>query len=227
MKRLILMIVAVVTITTAADAQGIFKKIKERAINAAENAVERKVENKVERETEDAMDGVLDGKKKGKSSKKQRNDSEDDGVAEETPAKKKKSAQGEEVKSDFVPGTIVIFEDNLQGEKMGEFPSKWDLLSNNAEVARMNGKMAIKFEHGQDTGITPLLKDGNKKYLPEVYTLEFDYLVTGKEDHTSHYRLHMKNGNNDDMIHIWLNKDGIGWTVAKPNGEDYVQGETA
>ena len=232
MKRLFAFLVVAVAFAATADAQGFLKRLKEKAINAAENAVERKVENKVERETDDAMDDVLDKKKGNKSASKRNQSDGDNGEADasdsgEGQTSKKKTAKGEEVKSDFVPGTIVIFEDNLQGEQLGEFPSKWDLLDNNAEVARMNGKMAIKFEHGSDTKITPLLKDGNKNYLPEVYTLEFDYFVTGNEDNTSHYHLHMKNGNDDDVIYVWFNKDKIGWTVYKPNNGDYVQGNAS
>jgi hypothetical protein len=32
------------------------------------------------------------------------------------------------LKYDFVPGNEVIFEDDLKGERLGEFPSKWDLM---------------------------------------------------------------------------------------------------
>ena len=38
-------------------------------------------------------------------------------------------------KYDFVPGDKVIFEDNLEGEENGEFPSRWDLRAGNVEVA--------------------------------------------------------------------------------------------
>jgi hypothetical protein len=37
-------------------------------------------------------------------------------------------------KSDFVAGDEIIFEDLLTGEKLGEFPSMWDLKEGNAEV---------------------------------------------------------------------------------------------
>ena len=145
MKRLILVLLVMVAFAATADAQGFLKRLKDRAINSVENAVENKVDSKVNEETNKAMDDVLDGKssKSSKKAKKNKNDDADDEEADEAPAKQKKQAKGEEVKSDFVPGTVVIFEDNLQGEQMGEFPSKWDLLDNNAEVARMNGKMAI------------------------------------------------------------------------------------
>ena len=136
-------------------------------------------------------------------------------------------AKGEAVKSDFVPGSVVIFEDNLAGEQMGEFPSKWDLIDNNAEVARMNGKMAIKFEHGSDTEITPLIEDGNKSYLPEVFTLEMDFFVTGEEDHESWYRLcgYGLEGNDSEWIwEICFGNNRIVYSVRKPNSQDSVQG---
>ena len=218
MKKLVVTLIVMLAFAANADAQGILGRLKDRAVNAAKNAVERKVEDKVTRETDDAMDDVLDGKK-SKSSKN--DDAGDDDEA--TPAKKKKSAQGEENKSDFVPGTVVIFEDNLQGEKLGEFPSKWDLIENNAEVAKMNGKMAIKFEHGSNTQIMPLIKDGNKKYLPEFYTLEFDFFATGKEDTNTAYNLYL-NPTEGDRSRIWFSQDRMDWYIMKPNGDELIEG---
>ena len=219
----------VVAFAATADAQGFLKRLKERAINAAENAVSNKVDDKVRRETDDAMDDVLDNK--SKKSKSNDADYEDAEVTEQgddaAPVAKKKTAQGKEIKSDFVPGTVVIFEDNLQGEQMGEFPSKWDLIENNAEVARMNGKMAIKFEHGSNTEITPLIKDGNKKYLPEFYTLEFDFFATGKEDTNTAYNLYLNSENDRHNSSIWFSQDRMTWSIQKPNSDDNVHGNAS
>ena len=223
MKRLVLMLVAMVAFAVTADAQGFLKRLKDRAVNAAENAVSNKVDSKVNEETNKAMDDVLDGKKSDKKSKKSNDNDADD----EPSAKQKKSAKGEENKSDFVPGNVVIFEDNLQGEQLGEFPSKWDLIENNAEVAKMNGKMAIKFEHGSDTEITPLIKDGNKKYLPEFYTLEFDFFATGKEDTNTAYRLYLNSENDRHNSSIWFSQDRMTWDIQKPNSDDNVNGNAS
>ena len=38
-------------------------------------------------------------------------------------------------KCDFVPGDEIIFEDNFEMEKLGEFPLSWDLLDGYAETA--------------------------------------------------------------------------------------------
>ena len=227
MKRIVLMLMLVVAFAATADAQGFLKRLKDRALNSAENAISNKVDSKIYEETNDAMDDALDGKK-SKKSKKSSSDDEEEAVAEgEAPAAKKKTAQGEEVKSDFVPGTVVIFEDNLQGEQMGEFPSKWDLIENNAEVAKMNGKMAIKFEHGSNTEITPLIKDGNKKYLPEFYTLEFDFFATGKEDTNTAYRLYLNSENDRHNSSIWFSQDRMTWDIQKPNSDDNVNGNAS
>ena len=221
------MLMLVVAFAATADAQGFLKRLKDRALNSAENAISNKVDSKIYEETNDAMDDALDGKK-SKKSKKSSSDDEEEAVAEdEAPAAKKKTAHGEEVKSDFVPGTVVIFEDNLQGEQMGEFPSKWDLIENNAEVAKMNGKMAIKFEHGSNTEITPLIKDGNKKYLPEFYTLEFDFFATGKEDTNTAYRLYLNSENDRHNSSIWFSQDRMTWDIQKPNSDDNVNGNAS
>ena len=221
------MLMLVVAFAATADAQGFLKRLKDRALNSAENAISNKVDSKIYEETNDAMDDALDGKK-SKKSKKSSSDDEEEAVAEgEAPAAKKKTAQGEEVKSDFVPGTVVIFEDNLQGEQMGEFPSKWDLIENNAEVAKMNGKMAIKFEHGSNTEITPLIKDGNKNYLPEFYTLEFDFFATGKEATNTAYRLYLNSENDRHNSSIWFSQDRMTWDIQKPNSDDNVNGNAS
>lgn len=76
-------------------------------------------------------------------------------------------------KYDFVPGDKVIFEDDLQGEENGEFPSRWDLKEGNVEIAEFGGENVIMFRDGSPT-IMPYLKDPSKDYLPEVFTIEFD-----------------------------------------------------
>ena len=219
MKRaiyLLVVLMAALSYSTNADAQ-LLKKLGERVKNTVENKILNKAENTVSEE----MDEALDGKKKDSKSMKQ-----DAEAGEEAEEGAMNQATGEVVKSDFVPGTVVIFEDNLQGEQMGEFPSKWDLIDNNAEVAKMNGMMAIKFEHGSDTKITPLVENGNKAYLPEVFTLEFDYFVTGQEGHDSAYRLDFlaNDYNYDGSWNIHFYKSDLYYNVSKPNSNDMVSG---
>ena len=81
-------------------------------------------------------------------------------------------------KYDFVPGDVVIFEDNLEGEENGEFPSRWDLVRGNVEVARVDGENVIMFRNGEPA-IIPYMDEPQKDYLPEVFTVEFDLYYPG------------------------------------------------
>ena len=166
------MLMMAVAFAVTADAQGFLKRLKERAVNAAENAVTYKVESKVSRETDDAMDDVLDGDKSSKKSKKSRksNDEDDEEEAEDT-----YDTEAGAAKSDFVRGGTIMFQDNMEGEQVGEFPSKWDLVRGNAEIATIKGQKCIALVDG-DGWITPLVKGGIKNYLGDVFTVEYDML---------------------------------------------------
>ena len=75
-------------------------------------------------------------------------------------------------KSDFVPGDEIIFDDPVEKEKLGEFPSHWDFLAGEeCEIVNHKGAQAIKLS-GWYGEIGPLMKQAN--YLPEEFTVEFD-----------------------------------------------------
>ena len=165
MKKLVVTMIVMLAFAANADAQGILGRLKDRAVNAAKNAVENKVSDKVSRETNDAMDDVLDGKKKSKNAG-------DDGDAE---AVDDYQNDTKNVKNDFVRGSVVMFEDDFANEQVGEFPSKWDLVRGNAEVASVNGAKCIEMDQ-RDSWIAPLVKGGIKNYLGDVFTIEYDML---------------------------------------------------
>ncbi|MCB8964356.1 MAG: OmpA family protein [Bacteroidales bacterium] len=79
---------------------------------------------------------------------------------------------------DFIPGTEIIFEDNLLNEQNGEFPSKWDLVGGVVENANLKGDNIIMFVNMgaflNKQGIVPLMENPDKDYLPEAFTVEFD-----------------------------------------------------
>ena len=96
-----------------------------------------------------------------------------------------KPVESEYAKSDFVPGDEIFFEDTMEGEQMGEFPSKWDLLEGEAETAKIGGKPCISLTAEKSTKVEPLMKN-QKSYLPDVFTLEFDF-YRGKTDSSMGY----------------------------------------
>lgn len=85
-------------------------------------------------------------------------------------------------KCDFVAGDVIIFEDLLEGEQLGEFPSKWDLERGNAEIAKINGETVIAMG-AADCWIAPLMMNNSKDYLGDVFTVEYDMLFddSGKD----------------------------------------------
>jgi OOP family OmpA-OmpF porin len=99
-------------------------------------------------------------------------------------------------KYDFVPGDKVIFEDDLLGEENGEFPSRWDLMRGNVEIAEFGGENVIMFRDGAPI-IMPYFKDASKDYLPEVFTIEFD-LYCGNDNFVT-YLYDRKNQKSDSQ----------------------------
>jgi len=77
---------------------------------------------------------------------------------------------------DFVPGDKVIFEDNLTGEKNGEFPSRWDLEEGTVECASLDGENVIMFRR-YGSAIIPYMKNPESDYLPDIFTIEFDAFI--------------------------------------------------
>ena len=164
MKKYILTMAVLALVCGTASAQGLLGRLGERAKQAVENNIGNKIEQ--------GINNALDGKKKDK------NASGNQDIEEaEMPAEKVDFAEIQ-AKSDFKRGANVFFEDNLGGERMGEFPSKWDLLDGSeVEVVNIKGAKAIRMEASR---IQPLMKE--KEYLPEEFTIEFDVLAQPAEE---------------------------------------------
>jgi outer membrane protein OmpA-like peptidoglycan-associated protein len=95
-------------------------------------------------------------------------------------------------KFDFVPGDEVIFEDGPSAdEENGEFPSRWDLIAGQVEIANLNGENVMMFLDGGQ--IIPYLKNSNEDYLPEVFTIEFDFYRPKDGNRVSIYLTDQKN----------------------------------
>lgn len=165
MKKYILTMAVLALVCGTASAQGVLGRLGERAKQAVENNIGNKIEQ--------GINNALDGKKKDKDSKKAKNSEADDQEFEESAATEGAIDFAEiKAKSDFVRGGTVFFSDDLSGERMGEFPSKWDLLNGSeCEVVNIKGKNAIRIE---GTQIRPLMEE--LKYLPEEFTIELDVL---------------------------------------------------
>jgi outer membrane protein OmpA-like peptidoglycan-associated protein len=120
----------------------------------------------------------------------------------------------------------------VAGEKLGEFPSQWDLISGSAEVLTMGGEKAIGIS-GQ-SNIAPLMKN-MKSYLPDVYTLEMDVYnfehkrITGGNDW---YVFDFIGGSNDRSVFYFTFTPGhddtffsLRWAWHPPGSEEQRSGE--
>lgn len=159
--------------------QSWLKKLGKKAEDAAKRAVERNVERKTDNAVDDAFDGKYTkeiGKRDNQSSDSGSETAGAEYSGQTAPAPKKvQSLEAVYAKCDFVSGDEIIFEDNLTGEQLGEFPSRWDLERGVAEIAKVNGETVIAMA-GNDCWIKPLMSDFSTNYLDDTFTVEFDML---------------------------------------------------
>lgn len=195
MKKLLLSLAVIALACGTADAQGLLRNLGERAKRAAEEKIGSKVEK--------GVNDLLNGKKDKKA---------DDAPGEEQPAAAAKPAEkpGKQVetgyaKSDFVPGDEIFFEDVVENEKVGEFPSRWDFLSGEeCEIMTLNGEQAIKLS-GWYSIIAPLMKEAD--YFPEEFTVEFDVWspATGGSSNNDHIDLILSSEEYSEIVIVSLN----------------------
>lgn len=141
-------------------------------------------------------------------------------------------------KSDFVPGDEIIFDDNFEMEKLGEFPLRWDLLDGYAETAQQMGRNVLAFTDNGLGQVIPLMKE-KWDWLPEVFTVEFDLYVapmnTSDDEETS-LEMNVCFGERGDdsyynapsYVRFWYREDGscdLTWNLLKPDGSDQAGGD--
>lgn len=181
------------------------KKAVRRGKERAKQKVEDKIDRSVDKTVDDAFDtagnAVKDKEKNQKGQAREKDKKQEQDVKpdtgkhplQESGQQNKQSLEMTYAKSDFVRGDEIIFEDLMDNEQLGEFPSMWDLKEGSAEVASINGKKAI-FRSDKENGtyiVAPLMKDPNN-YLPEKYTIEMDLWMgvadkSGERDYSKQY----------------------------------------
>ena len=237
MKRIFIVMLALALTSTAASAQGLLRNLGERAKQAVENKLGEKVENAVN----DVLDGKL-GKKDKQANKEEAKPQEEIAAAQPAAGNAaKKSVDTGYAKSDFVPGDEIFFEDDFADEKLGEFPSRWDLVDGYAEVGSIEGRKIIAFTDDGSGAVIPLMKEQNA-FLPDVFTLEYDVFLGVPGDYTDDRESGsntlslvfgnggaIDNGNNEcGTVEFYYRGDGsssIRWSIMRPDASNYLRGE--
>ena len=197
------------SITTISFAQIDLGKVLKKSKKDAEKKVENKIGNNINKGVDDALNSAekeVTGKDKKESSTKEaktKNTTENTKQEKQIQPVKTEAAKKDILwnKYDFVPGDVIIFEDNLSGEKNGEFPSKWDMTKGTFEIANFNGENVIYFikcNINGEGGIIPIIKNNDDDYLPEEFTVEFDAYFE-KENAT--YKLNFVDFKNQKKLH--------------------------
>ena len=211
MKRILMILLMLVIAVPQVYSQGFLKKLGESAKKTAEEAIERNVNKKVENK----VDKTFEGNQKTQSDTAET-------AKTQTSAQTKKTVEATYAKCDFVAGDEIIFDDPMVNEQMGEFPSQWDLLNGNAEVASMNGLKCINLEAGTDATIAPLMKD-MKNYLPDVFTVEFDYWINSftetNEPPSQKYTLEFFNAEGDNVMEFTFGEGYLLWYYTSGSGD--------
>ncbi|MCP4977172.1 MAG: OmpA family protein [Maribacter sp.] len=156
---------------------------------AMEAQILGKLKKKVEKKVEKEIDKALEEEKVESVPKEEQTKEEQTGEEEHVQAQEPSADQEPKlvwVKYDFVPGDKVIFEDNQENEENGEFPSRWDLKYGTIENAEFGGEKVIMFRGGQPM-IIPYLKNPEKDYLPDVFTIEFDLYTSDRNAFTVYF----------------------------------------
>lgn len=110
---------------------------------------------------------------------------------------------------DFVPGDKIIFESQLGNEEVGEIPSQFGLSSGQLDIEQDAGENVIRIPKGAGATFSPRIN--KKNYLPDQFTVEFDF----KNERFGLAHLSVKFGDDSGAIREINFGDGGGlsWTT--------------
>lgn len=209
------------------------EKIKKEAEKRAENRIDKKIDKSF-----DSAEDILDGKKQNNNDPNQQKNTAADNSSTQNSNKNNEGLSENQqqtnkpdvvwAKYDFIPGDEVIYEDGPSAdEENGEFPSRWDLVKGQVEVARVDGENVIMFIDGMPE-IVPYLKNAKEDYLPDVFTIEFDfyrpangnritvYLYDDKNQKIANHNMYM------DISHYRIDEKLSGVNGYLPNYDEYT-----
>ena len=120
---------------------------------------------------------------------------------------------------DFKPAMTTIFEDTLGGETAGELPSKWEIKEGSAEIGETESYKYITMLGGT-TALLPIVGDNSKNYLPESYTMEFEFMF----GYDVWYRINFFTAEEEGVgdYNMWIGN--AEWNLAKTDDE-WIHGD--
>ena len=150
---------------TNVDAQGLLKRLGDRAKWKAESKVDNAIDKAVDKAIDNAEDEATDAVKNKK-------ENDNDAKADKSQVEAADANPATATASDFKRGSVIMFQDDVTAEQVGEFPSKWDLFQGTVETKTLDGVKAINLT--DNAQVQPLIKEQGA-YLPEEFTIEYDF----------------------------------------------------
>ena len=130
-------------------------------------------------------------------------------------------------KSDFVQGPVILFEDTFATEKIGEFPSKWEVDYGDVQIAKVGDRIVPKFD-GEGL-IYPLIDKDPENYLPDVFTLEWDmYMAKNCPGEIYAFNIHLDFPDGRSTVTISYAPDSgshVNWYCEKAGKKGTTEGE--
>ena len=190
-KLFILLAAALLLNAGAVSAQGLLNELTRQAKNAVRREayeVRRDARNAVSNAARNAVNNARNGAHSNNNQNAQPQqyvEHSHDGAREET-------ADTTFVERSFVPGSRVIFEDTLEGERVDASPTKWELVMASDDeyyVTRRAGAMAV-YMTGWHSDFKPDI--AGDKYLTDSFTIEMDVWAESRVHNARTHQLIME-----------------------------------
>lgn len=139
--------------------------------------IEDRVEDEIVNEVDDTIDDAIDKIGKGSKAKK---DSTTKSAAikhDSTTKELEKPSLADYKNYDFVPGDKIIFQSNFRNQNNAALPARLGVYAGAAAVQTYRNEKVLVVEKESDASLQPLMS--TKNYLPDQFTVEFDFLYNG------------------------------------------------
>lgn len=167
MKNTILIILLLI-FTLNSNAQ-VHNRIRKAAQRGAERAVERRVQSEAAKRTDQAIDEVFENKTT-KNGKQSEGKTQSGVTGSSAPA----PVQTGTNQTEFVRGSKILYQDNFNQDRLGDFPAKWN-TTGSGEISQLSGFPGKWFR--VPAGSVVNLETTNA--FPENFTIEFDLIIPG------------------------------------------------
>lgn len=181
MKMILALAIVLMSATVVPAQVSLPKRVEQRAKDKSGNKVDETVDKGIDSafsKTGRAIGNLFRKKEKGK--KQQDSQENGSGVGNEVTGTAERESTGTtsgasknlRSASDFVPGEIVLFEDDFEKDALGDFPAQWN-TNGSGKVVTIDGLDGKWLDVVHNCIITPVMN----RQLPENSTIEFDLFL--------------------------------------------------